>query len=101
MEIELKYTIGNRDKADRIWNDPYLKKLEEADSRHQGHFNGCVLTPLRASPAFRTSPRSADSSSRIVPRGAIKACRHDRPSSLPSLTAPSSRDNASRIRARA
>ena len=27
-------------KADRIWNDPYLKKLEEADSRHQGHFNG-------------------------------------------------------------
>ncbi len=40
MEIELKYTIGNRDKADRIWNDPYLKKLEEADSRHQGHFNG-------------------------------------------------------------
>ena len=33
MEIELKYGIGSKDTAIRIWKDPYLKSIEEPDTR--------------------------------------------------------------------
>ena len=33
MEIELKYGIASNDIANRIWKDPYLKEIEEPDTR--------------------------------------------------------------------
>lgn len=40
MEIELKYAVKDSETAERIWNDPYLKKLEEKDSRDAEDFAG-------------------------------------------------------------
>ena len=40
MEVELKYTVDSRKTADRIWNDPQLKELEEDDSRSSNDFRG-------------------------------------------------------------
>ena len=33
MEIELKYGIDSKDTAIKIWKDPYLKSIEEPDTR--------------------------------------------------------------------
>ena len=40
MEIELKYAIPDRETADRIWNDPELKAMEEKSTREINEFRG-------------------------------------------------------------
>lgn len=35
MEIEMKYAISNEAVADDIWNDPWLKSIEESDTREK------------------------------------------------------------------
>lgn len=35
MEIEMKYAISDTDTMDHIWNDPWLKEMEEANTREK------------------------------------------------------------------
>src|SRR5665647_3461105 len=35
MELEMKYSIGNKDIAESIWADEYLKTIEEDNTREK------------------------------------------------------------------
>jgi len=43
MEIELKYTIPDKNIAESIWKDPDLAKMEEADSRESLSFKAAYF----------------------------------------------------------
>ncbi|MBR6444371.1 MAG: CYTH domain-containing protein [Firmicutes bacterium] len=40
MEVELKYAIADNETANSIWKDPYLKEIEEPDTRETVSMKG-------------------------------------------------------------